>query len=181
MVKIAFCGKMASGKTTLANNLLELLDDSKKYSFAEKVKEFGRFLFDIPQDVKDRDKFQRVGDGARKYISGDVWIDAVLNQCYKDNNIKNFVLDDMRYENELLKLKKDGWYAVLVDIDDELQVQRIKKTYPHDWEKHLEARNHISETEIDTIDKNLFDLVVKAENNSKPLDEVINFIVANQW
>jgi len=181
MVKIAFCGKMASGKTTMADELCNLLENSNKYSFAEGVKDFGRFLFDIPDGVKDRAKFQKVGDGARRFIGEDVWVNALFTKVGKDEGVMNHILDDCRYENEVGKLKADGWYVVLLDIDDELQVQRLKNTYPKNWKAHVAARSHPSEIGVDSIDKTLFDLVVNVENNLKGIDEVRDFIVANQW
>jgi len=181
MVKIAFCGKMASGKTTMADELCKNLEKSRKYSFAAGVKNFGRFLFDIPDGVKDRAKFQKVGDGARRFIGEDVWVNALFTTVDNDVSIRNFILDDCRYANEVKKLKSAGWYVVLLNIDDELQVERLKATYPNDWENHVGARNHPSELDVDKIDKKLFDIVVNVKNDSKGLEEVSNFIIANQW
>lgn len=181
MVKIAFCGKMASGKTTMADELCEVLEKSRKYSFAAGVKDFGRFLFDIPEGVKDRVKFQKVGDGARRFIGEDVWVNALFTKVRGDVSVRNHILDDCRYANEVKKLKADGWYVVLLDISDELQVERLKNTYPKDWQKHIDARNHPSELDVDKIDKNLFDLIINVGNDSKGINEVSNFIVANQW
>ena len=98
-----------------------------------------------------------------------------------DKSIRNHILDDCRYANEVKKLKADGWYVVLLDISDELQIERLKSTYPKDWQKHIDARNHPSELDVDIIDKSLFDLVIHVNNDSKGFNEVSNFIVANQW
>ena len=181
MVKIAFCGKMASGKTTMADELCEVLENASKYSFAAGVKDFGRFLFDIPEGVKDRAKFQKVGDGARRFIGEDVWVNALFTKVRNDESIRNHILDDCRYANEVEKLKADGWYVVLLDINDELRVKRLKATYPKDWQKHIDARSHPSELDVDKIDKNLFDLIINVGDDSKGINEVSNFIVANQW
>ena len=79
MVKIAICGKMASGKTTLANHLVNN-HDFHKYSLAQPVKDLARFLFDIPNELKDRILFQKVGDGARNHLYNEVWLDTMLSR-----------------------------------------------------------------------------------------------------
>lgn len=176
-MRVAFCGKMASGKTTLVNDLMTKYSFTKKYSFAQAVKDFARFVYDIPEDYKDRVKFQKIGDGARKYISPDVWIDAVINQSKKAPINEKQFLDDARYENEVIKLKKEGWLVILIDIDEELQIERLKKTYPDDWEVHVDARNHASELGIDSIDRNLFDLVVEAKNGTENFEMLNNYLL----
>ena len=184
MVKIALCGKMASGKTTVAERFINEWADFKRVSLAQAVKDFGRFLFDIPEGHKDRVAFQKVGDGARKFIHGDVWLDAMLNMVEMFENessvdgdcLANFVVDDVRYHNEVLKLKSEGWTIVKLDVDDELQLERLKATYPNDWETHAEARSHPSEAEVDSIPLDLFDMVVNVSNDDNPYLEIVDLI-----
>ena len=54
-MKIAICGKMCYGKTTLANYIMRTFPGYRKYSFAEKVKELCVDLFDMKK--KDRLSF----------------------------------------------------------------------------------------------------------------------------
>tara|TARA_R110002020_G_scaffold157312_3_gene340018 strand:+ start:9084 stop:9707 length:624 start_codon:yes stop_codon:yes gene_type:complete len=177
MVRIAICGKMASGKTTMAE-WLEINHDYVKFSLAGAVKDFGNFLFDIPNGQKDRIAYQKVGDGARRYLCEDVWINTLFRKveehCGTPYATHNIVVDDVRYENEVHKLKRDGWVLIKINIDDELQLQRLKKTYPKDWKTHAEARTHPSEAEVDGIDESLFDFIIEAQGGRT--EEIIESI-----
>ena len=195
MVKIAICGKMASGKTTLAERIINNYDYFRRYSLADAVKQFANFVYDIPEGVKDRVAYQKIGDGARKQLYEDVWIDTLIkqiennNRCY-DMNGRDFsldwetpthcIVDDVRYLNEVIKLKADGWLMVKIDISDELQIERLKRTYPDNWETHVNARHHASEAEVDEIPDELFDLVVTAEDGDAPYHELESLIIDNK-
>ena len=74
-MKIAICGKMASGKTTLADWFVDN-HDFLKISLAAKVKEIGVNLFGMKQ--KDRRLLQQIGMKMRE-IKEDVWIDYLIN------------------------------------------------------------------------------------------------------
>lgn len=177
MVKIGICGIMASGKTTLAEQLIQNYSDFTRVSLANAVKEFANFIFDIPEGFKDRVAYQKMGDGARNYLFQDVWIETLLQQVAEQEGFnKHFVVDDIRYENEVDKLKGKGWYIVKLDIDDDLQLERLKATYPDDWEVHAEARSHASESQVNNIPLEKFDFIIKASNDESPLSQLDNFV-----
>ena len=188
MVKIAICGKMASGKTTMAEKFVKQHEGFGRFSLAEAVKRFARFVYDIPEGHKDRVAFQKIGDGARQELYENVWLNTLLNdiKVHEDINklengnegfITNFVIDDVRYVNEVINLKKEGWLLVKIQIDDELQIKRLKKRYPNDWETHAGARHHASESEVDVIPDGLFDVVVDASNDDKPFSKVEEYLL----
>ena len=180
-MKIAICGKMASGKTTLADYLCKNYEFTK-FSLAGPVKSLSRFLFDIPQDEKNREIFQRVGDGARNHLFDDIWIQTLDQQVSlyeKNNKGAHIVVDDVRYENEALYLSHNGWKIIKIEIAEPLQIERIKNTYPHNWESHIQARTHASEVSLDEIDNLWFDYVIKAENSSKIFTLLDQIIVDN--
>jgi len=196
MVKIAICGKMASGKTTLAEGVVTNYDFFRRYSLADAVKQFANFVYDIPEGVKDRVAYQKIGDGARKQLYEDIWIDTLIKQIennnkFHDMNGRDFgldwetptpycIVDDVRYLNEVIKLKADGWVMVKIDISDELQIERLKRTYPANWETHVGARHHASESEVDKIPNELFDLIVTAEDGDAPYHELESLIIDNK-
>jgi dephospho-CoA kinase len=177
MVKIGLCGIMASGKTTLAEQLIQNYSDFTRVSLANAVKEFANFIFDIPEGYKDRVAYQKMGDGARNYLFQDVWIETLLQQVAEQEGFnKHFVVDDIRYENEVDKLKGKGWYIVKLDIDEDLQLERLKATYPDNWEVHAEARSHASESQVNNIPLEKFDFIIKASNDESPLAQLDNFV-----
>lgn len=166
---------MASGKTTLANTLCENLN-FEKHSLAKAVKDFANFLFDIPEGHKDRIAYQKVGDGGRKILFPNLWIDTLLNQV-EDSGGDNVVVDDVRYQNEVNNLKDDGWILVKIDIDDELQLDRLKRTYPDHWKTHAKARKHASEAEVDTIPDSDFHLIIKAQDTQEVNEQFLQFVM----
>ena len=183
MVKIAICGKMASGKTTMAEKFVKQHDSFGRFSLAKAVKRFARFVYDIPEDHKDRVAFQKIGDGARQELYENIWLDTLLNEIKihetinelengNEGFVTNFVIDDVRYVNEVVNLKNEGWIVIKIQIDDELQIKRLKERYPNDWETHVGARHHASESEVDMIPNELFDVIVNASNDDKPFSKV---------
>ena len=164
-MKLALCGKMASGKTTMAKKIVEKLN-FERFSLATGVKDFGNYLFDIPEGHKDRVAYQKVGEGGRNFLYPEIWIDVLLNNVgNSESNI--IVVDDVRYANEIKRFKNEGWKLVKINIDDNQQIERLQKTYPTDWKTHANSRNHPSELEIDNIPEDNFDLIIEASNPEK--------------
>ena len=73
-MKIAIAGRMASGKTTLANHLVDM--GYQKVSLAGKVKEIARDLFQMEE--QDRPLLQQIGMKMRE-IRPSVWIDYIIH------------------------------------------------------------------------------------------------------
>ena len=48
--------------------------------------------------------------------------------------MEHFIIDDVRYKNEVIKLKENGWLVIKIDIDDDLQIERLKNAYPENWQ-----------------------------------------------
>lgn len=138
-MKIAICGKICSGKTTLANYIMRTFPGYQKYSFAQKVKELCVELFDMKK--KDRPLLINFANKMRD-IDPDVWINQVLKQT---KGKENCIIDDVRYQNEVDALIKDGWKFIQLDVPYNIQRDRIMRIYPNDFKEHLDACKHISE------------------------------------
>jgi hypothetical protein len=78
--------------------------------------------------------------------------------------------------NEALTLKENGWTLVKLVINDDLQKQRLQDTYGDDWEVHWNNRTDASETEVDSIPLDIFDLVIPASNDGKAQEAVKNLL-----
>ena len=76
-MKIDICGKMCSGKSTLANHILRTFPGYQKYSFAKRVKELCVELFDMKG--KDRELLITFANSMRD-IDPNVWIRQVLKE-----------------------------------------------------------------------------------------------------
>jgi dephospho-CoA kinase len=158
-MKIAICGKMASGKTTLAQEL-KLQHNFEIVSMASEVKRVGKELFGMVE--KDRPLLQQIGMKMRE-IRESVWLDCVIRES---NKLQLVVCDDIRFINEAKTLKDNGWTLIKLDIQDDLQKIRLKDAYGDKWEGHWNNRNDPSETEVDKIPLEWFDLIISAVNGS---------------
>ena len=169
-MKIAICGKMASGKTTVADHLS--LDGFRIVSMAGEVKRVGRELFGMKIGEKNRPLLQQIGMKMRE-IRESVWLDCLIRESEKHEMV---VCDDVRFINEAKTLKEHGWILIKLDIDDNLQKERLQNTYPDDWVVHWNNRTDASETEVDAIPLELFDLVIPASNDGSTVKRVIDFL-----
>lgn len=164
-MKIAIAGRMASGKTTLAQELVKDFQrngqDASIVSLAGKVKEIATDLFGMTE--KNRPLLQQIGMKMRE-IEPDVWLDYVIHLADKEQAKGNIVIvDDVRFVNEAEKLNEKGWKVIKITVNEETQMERLKKTYS-DWEIHWENRDNPSEKEVDMIDLSIITCHIGAED-----------------
>ena len=138
-MKIAITGKMCSGKSSIANLLVEGDNRFQIYSFGQKVKDVAKDLFDMKE--KDRTLLTSIGTKMRE-INPDVWVNYVIRQTEGQTHC---IVDDLRYQNEYEALSNAGFKIIQLTLDQEIQENRIKQVYPNNYEDHLKNRNHISE------------------------------------
>jgi len=173
-MKIGICGKMASGKTTIAEYLTVLENEPFEIiSMAGEVKRVGRELFGMTK--KDRPLLQKIGMKMRE-IRQSVWLDAVISQANQSKC--SVVCDDVRFVNEAKSLKKDGWILVRLVISEDLQKERLQDTYGDDWKVHWNNRTDASEAEVDMIPLDWFDLVITAANDSS-VQKSVEALISN--
>ena len=171
-MKIAICGKMCSGKSTLANYIMSSYPGYQKYSFAQKVKELCVELFDM--EGKDRVLLINFANKMRD-IDGKVWVNHVLKQT---ESKEKCIIDDVRYQNEVDALIEDGWSFIQLNVPNELQKKRIMELYPDNYQEHIQSMNHISERNEFVFPEGYPQLVLDTSesNYHKNIQEVILFM-----
>jgi dephospho-CoA kinase len=152
--RIGFAGKMGSGKTTLANCLVRDMRFSK-LSFADSVRYTQKRLF--PNRDNDRKLLQDIGMKMRE-IDKNVWINQVFNYVDimdKSGNRLNYVIDDVRFINEVDNLLAKGWVVFKLECPLDIRKERlIKSGKPYDG-----IDSHPSETQLDSITKDNYPTV----------------------
>ena len=89
---------------------------------------------------------------------------------------ENLIVDDVRFINEAEKLKSAGWTLIRINIDDDLQKERLQFTYPDDWEVHWNSRGDSSEAQVDLISAELLDLEITAVNQQWPVEALLKIL-----
>ncbi len=141
-MKIAICGPMGSGKTWLAEKLVNDFDLTR-INLAGKVKAIAADLFFMKPENKDRVLLQNIGKKMRD-VRSSVWVDYLLHQSSEGD----VVCDDVRFVNEACRLQEDGFTIILLNITEDLQKDRLQRTYPDNWEVHWNARLDASEMDM---------------------------------
>jgi dephospho-CoA kinase len=175
-LRIGVVGKMCSGKTTLSNYIKAYLREKyniemKSLTFAGKVYDIAYDLFDMSREKKDRKLLQQIGSMMRQ-IDKDIWIKYVMKQAKG----KDVMVEDCRYRNEFEALCEDGFLMIKINIDEEYQAERLKKTYPDTYEQHLANLTHASEMDIDGLEEEKCAMVLNARDNEHNFEIVKDFL-----
>ena len=159
-MKIGICGKMCSGKSTLANQIIDHYKHSNitviKDSFASKIYELAYDIFKM--ETKDRQLLQQIGTKFRE-IDDKVWINYIINK-----HIDNVIIDDVRYQNEIKALRENGYFLIKLKISRELQISRLRNLYKDTFSQHYKNIDHVSELFIDVAPDDIFDIVVDVDS-----------------
>ena len=171
-MKIAILGKMCSGKTTIANYIINLYPNYKKFSFGSGVKEVAKTYFNMSSDPSKKDRSLLISVGMKmRDIDPDVWINHTMNQI-RDQNAKHCIIDDVRFQNELDRLIDDDWLLIKLNVSKETQEERIKKIYPDTYSDHINNMNNISEQQ-DFIFNKKPELCIDSDNSKEHIIEQI--------
>jgi hypothetical protein len=164
-MKIAFNGKICSGKTTTAEYTKIINEKFEIFNFAGRMKEIATELFGYDPNNKNRELLQEFGSKVRE-ISPDAWIKSL---DHRTSGKEFLIIDDLRMENEYEYCKKNGYIIIRLDVSPEVQEKRIKDIYPDNWKDHLDRRNHITETALDNYK---FDYRINTDEIEKINDKI---------
>ena len=143
-MKIAICGPICSGKTYLSDYLSKQYN-LEKYSFGDKVKDIAIDIFTM--HYKDRPLLQSISD-KMKEIDPDIWAKYVVR---KIKHLDNIIIDDLRFVNEAKYLQELGFTIIKLNIDPNIQRNRIMRKYVQHYQKHLNNLHHNSEQDYNNI------------------------------
>ena len=156
-MKIAFIGRLCSGKTSFAKHL-EKNHNFHILSFGEPVKRYATEIFGLVD--KNRAILQDFAQKVKE-IDENVWIKYLINQLDSLENY-NIVVDDLRFPNEYDALKQKGFYFIKLDINRLVQIERIKNTYTN-YKIHIDRLDNISEQHVDDM---IADYTIKIDDTS---------------
>lgn len=147
-VKIALCGKLRSGKDTVADLLVE---DFKftNFAFSEGIWKVGKLVFpnDFNGTEKPRKLLQEIGQKLRM-VDENIWVYYTLNQI-EEVSPSRVVISDMRQPNEFNALKEDGFFIIRINASEEVRLERSQRAGDHFTIENLQ---HETESFIDGFD-----------------------------
>lgn len=193
--KVAFIGRMFSGKTT-ASNILVQEQGFVKLAFADPVKivsaamleQLNAYLrvYDLPaltcngawdyETIQKRKKepqvrklLQLVGTELGRELVGyeNVWVDILLKAS---ENLDCVVVDDCRFPNEADALRANGFKIVRIDRPAKDRMDLMAKAYPTDIETIMA---HPSETALLLYEE---DEYIFAEDLDKLKEIVLDYV-----
>jgi adenylate kinase family enzyme len=129
--RVAFAGPMCSGKTTLADILVNDYD-YVKVSFAGLLKQTAKTLYGVVEKNNEgRKLLQELADDLKKWDANLFTTHLLLDiEDYITEGEIKFVLDDLRFQHEFDALKNAGFTIVGTKCRDDVRLQRIAKLYP---------------------------------------------------
>ncbi len=146
MVRIAFLGKMASGKSTVSSLVLKKYPSVRKIAIAEPIKEIATTHFGMKQ--KDRRLLQIIGNTGR-LLDPSVWINKMLKRVEEGGS---YVVDDVRFENEVSMLRQHGFSIVYLDVPKQERIARLARVYKQDAAHHIQNMEDVSENDLSPED-----------------------------
>lgn len=139
-VKIGFIGRMRTGKDTAAEYLRDIRggDILKFADPLYSIMEFAQTVTGFPKE-KDRKFLQWIGTDWARTKSPDVWINAFQRTLENFPSKNDIYVTDLRFENEVALLKKEGFSIVLVTAPQEALIERGASHETHISEEYAQV------------------------------------------
>lgn len=157
---IALAGRMGTGKSTIAWELAVLYGYNLE-SLAKPIKEILDLAYpglrkSVPQRVTTptgttsrtgRELMQRLGtDAVREHVDLDFWIHCLFRRL--ESTEKPWVIDDLRFPNEVEALNNAGFYTVRLVRPGIPLGDHASETQTDNLAVHLEIQNTASPREV---------------------------------
>lgn len=125
-MKIAIVGQARAGKDTVAHYLVDHYQFTE-YKFSRGIHDVIDLIRGKTDEPKNRSDLQGVGQGLRKVLGDDIWVNYTL-KLIKDNQLPqdNIVISDCRQQNERDILAGDGYLFIKVVSDRQTRIERME-------------------------------------------------------
>lgn len=188
MVLLGIMGKKGSGKDTVSDYLVEHYQ-FHKLAFAGPIKQVAQNMFDFTEQqlngelketidkrwgISPREVFQKLGTEFGQFdlpkyfpplgkkVNRNFWVERLKIEYGKLPNNSNVIVSDVRFNHEIEAIKKMGGKIIYIERNDRI------------WEKQ---DIHLSEKEMETINRNLFDILLDNNNCKQQLFDNINKLI----
>ena len=193
ITRIAICGKLRSGKSLIAEHLVEnhgfhriAFGDSLKY-YADHI--FPHFTEELtaPDEIfggtrvigyrKPRTLYQTFGQMMRE-IDPDIWLyhaERTIEALSNMRSVKGIVIDDLRQPNEEIWARDNGFTIIRVNANEDTRLRRAR-ALGDDFKP--EDLRHETELHIDDIEAD-FDIWNDGEDSEvlhRKIDEIMTKI-----
>ena len=197
MRNIAITGRMAAGKTTISDELVNRHGYTRA-SFAGRLKDIAAQVYGgglpvekgltylvtdeqtgQPRELLGREILQQLGQSVKSF-DRDLWVrwllaDIAGRQGAMVATEPPYVLDDLRFDYEAEALKAAGWMVVKVITPREVRHERYARLYGSYPSESME--NHPSEVGVDDIREHY---VILGDGNTT--DDVLDMLdVSEGW
>jgi dephospho-CoA kinase len=179
-IRVAFSGKMRSGKDTACDYIINsLMEDGffvKRMMFADTLKRLGSYIQQecgFPVE-RDRELYQWLGTDYGRTRDQNVWVNALERQIESNDSAACFLaVTDMRFPNELAMLKRQGFITLRVVASEATRLSRGADA---------DRLNHESETALDDAEaQGLFDYVIENEGSLEEYHAELEQFLAECW
>lgn len=166
LLRIAFTGKICSGKTTLANRVQVLAHTHhiavERLSFGDYAKNVAKTYFGYDgTKYTGRELIVKI-DAKMRDIRPDVWVDCMRRKMLS-SDCHNWVVDDVQHPNEADMLRSMGFTLFRIDIPESVRIERLEHTYP-DYNSATHQDTELEPFEVDTVLSHTESGVVAVEN-----------------
>ena len=176
-IKIALLGKARSGKDSVANILVEDMG-FQEFKLSKGIYDFIRQFYraqivQVDGGAKDRGLLQLIGQTVRK-IDEDIWVRYLLEDISKYPSWRemDIVVSDVRQENEVRTLRREGYTIIKVTASENIRIARMKAAGDIVTKEQLSYETELS---VDAIDA---DWVIVNEGTLEELTKVVEDVVA---
>ncbi len=145
MDKIAICGRIRSGKDTVAD-YIALKYGYEKFRFGDGIRNVLQILYpEEMEEGKPRKLFQGVGQALRS-VDPNVWVKNTIREI-EESEVRKVIVCDLRQPNEYKKLKEEGYFIIRVKASKSIRLQRAmeecddfdSKDFNHDTESYVDG------------------------------------------